>query len=358
MRLFALLIFTLAAAAGCSEPFLPEAGEDFFYVKRRKARFPVWVKGNLDSDVFLVIVHGGPGSTGTQYFHYGAFDPLQEDYAVVYWEERASGFSQGNGPGGQNNLNAEEAAKDLEAVIEVVKHKYAPKDLFVLGHSWGGVLTTAFMGNIPERQNLADGWILVDGGHNWSLGQELSVEWVKNQARQFLDGSKSSRFDDEHWEEVLDWYADHPLGDWDNISSMGWIQKHVQYVDDADGYFLPENRDEINRRTFGENGLALQTAFDFSGAWAWFTNGDPPLWDSQKSITTDQMHQITVPTLIAWGRHDGILPVELAQDAYDRISTPEQDKSIVIYEETAHSPMYEETEKFNADVKRFIEAYR
>lgn len=357
-KLFSYILLPLFLLGACSEPFLPEEEEDFFYVKRLNARFPVWVKGDLDSDVFLIIVHGGPGSTGTQYFHYGAFDPLQEDYAVVYWEERASGFSQGKGQGGQEHLNAEETSKDLQSVIEVINHKYSPNSVFIMGHSWGGVLTTAFLGNVPERQDLVNGWILVDGGHNWSLGQELSVAWVKDKAQSFIDGNEPSRFDNEHWREVLEWYEDNPLGDWDNSSSMSWIRKHVVYVDEADGYFLPENRDEVNEKTFGENGLGLQNTLGFYGAWAWFTNGNPPIWDSQKEITTDKMHNITVPTLITWGRHDGILPVELAQDAYDRISTHESDKSIIIYEQTAHSPMYEETIKFNQDVASFIEEYK
>ncbi len=357
-QLIYFLISGLLLFASCSKPFLPEKGEDFFYVKRLNARFPVWVKGNLKSDVFLIIVHGGPGSTGTQYFHFGAFDDLQREYAVVYWEQRASGFSQGNGQGGQEHLNAEEASQDLEAVINVINHKYNPKSTFILGHSWGGVLTTCFLGNKPARQNMVNGWILVNGGHNWSMGQQLSVNWVKQRAEDFISGTATSRFNKKHWEKARDWYNKNPLGNWDNIRSMAWIQKHVAYVDDADGYFLPENRDEIERRTFGENGLGLQNAFGFSGIWAWFTKGNPPLWDSQKEITTDKMHQINLPTLILWGRHDGILPVTLAQDAYDRISTPSTDKGIIIYEHTAHSPMFEETAKFNQDVKAFIETYK
>jgi len=359
MKKVALFFYTaLMLLAACSEPFLPESDEDFFYVKRLEARFPVWVKGNLQSDVMLVIVHGGPGSTGTQYFHYGAFDPLQEDYTVVFWEERASGFSQGEGSGGQEHLNAEVTAQDLEAVLDVLEQKYEPESIFVLGHSWGGVLTTAFLGNKPERQSRIDGWILVDGGHNWSLGQELSVEWVKEKANNFIEGTENSRFDRKHWEEALEWYADNPLGNWEDINSMSWIQQHVVYVDDADGYFLPENRDKVTKKTFGERGLGLQNTLGFYGAWAWFREDGPPLWESQKAITTDKMHLITVPTLITWGRHDGILPVALAQDAYDRIATPPAEKSIIIYEQTAHSPMFEETQQFNADMKSFIEKFK
>ena len=152
--------------ASCSSPFSPGEGDDFFYVRRDSARFPVWVRGDTDNDTFVVIAHGGPGSTGTQYFHYGAFAGLEAEYGVVYWEERASGYSQGNGKGGQDYLNAEETAKDLEAVIDVIKAKYSPSSTFLLGHSWGGVLGTAFLGNGAERQEKVTGWIEVSGGHN------------------------------------------------------------------------------------------------------------------------------------------------------------------------------------------------
>jgi pimeloyl-ACP methyl ester carboxylesterase len=70
------------------------------------------------------------------------------------------------------------------------------------------------------------------------------------------------------------------------------------------------------------------------------------------------MHHITIPSLITWGRHDGILPVPLAQDAYNRIATNRNGKSIVIYEHTAHSPMFEEKTKFNQDVASFMETYK
>jgi len=342
----------------CGKDFMEKPHEDFFYVKRLDARFPVWVKGNLSSENFLLIVHGGPGSTGTQYFRYGAFDYLEEDYAVVYWEQRASGFSQGTGAGGQQNLNAEEGSLDCDAVIEVIRHKYNPKNIFLLGHSWGGVLTTAYLANNAQRHNKIKGWILVNGGHNWELGQQLSVQWVRARAEQRSQDNTLKEKDRKFWSDVVKWYDENPLGNWDNINSMGWMRKHVDYVDKADGYFLPENRKRILDKIAGNTEMRLHEAFSFYGVWAWFTKGNPPIWESQRSITTEKMGNITLPSLILWGRHDGILPVELAQDAYDRISTPEADKSIIIFEQTAHSPMFEETYDFNKVVKNFIDTYK
>ena len=39
--------------------------EHYFWVDRKDASMPVWVRGNIDSGVFIVFNHGGPGSSGT-----------------------------------------------------------------------------------------------------------------------------------------------------------------------------------------------------------------------------------------------------------------------------------------------------
>ena len=71
-----------------------------------------------------------------------------------------------------------------------------------------------------------------------------------------------------------------------------------------------------------------------------------------------EMYKIVVPTLILWGRHDGALPVELAQEAYDNIGTNTDDKYIYIFENSAHRPTVEEPDLFVDRVKTFINKYK
>lgn len=352
-----VLTLGLVAALGCGQAFDPGDEGDLFFVRRDGARFPVWVRGNLESDTVLVIVHGGPGSTGTQYFHMNAFSGVEDLHAVVYWEQRASGFSFGRGPGGQNNLNARVGAFDLDAVIDVVLHRYDFEHVFVLGHSWGGVQATAYLALEPERQRRLAGWILVNGGHNWRLGQTLSVQWFQERAREIIEDPATSSKRRRQMREALEWYDRNPLGSWGEGSSMPWIRRHVQYIDDADGYFLPENRHLMDRLA-DVPGLSLQSLFAFSGHWAWFQDGNPPLWESQYEYTAAIMDRITLPTLVLWGRHDGILPVALAEDAMDRVGTPSALKRVRIFERTAHSPMFEERDAFNEEVIAFMNDMR
>jgi len=67
---------------------------------------------------------------------------------------------------------------------------------------------------------------------------------------------------------------------------------------------------------------------------------------------TNRMSEIDIPTLILWGRHDGILPVELAHQARESMAL--SDENFYIFEQSGHSPHYEETELFNQKVISFI----
>jgi pimeloyl-ACP methyl ester carboxylesterase len=73
---------------------------------------------------------------------------------------------------------------------------------------------------------------------------------------------------------------------------------------------------------------------------------------------TPQMHKITVPSMILWGRHDGSLPVELAANAYDNLGTAENDKHIYIFEYSSHCPFLEEVDIFIVKVKEFVDKYK
>ena len=60
--------------------------------------------------------------------------------------------------------------------------------------------------------------------------------------------------------------------------------------------------------------------------------------------------EIDVPTLVCWGRHDGLLAVSGAGHLGDRIPGAE----VAIFEESGHCPFIEEREAFNERVLRFV----
>jgi pimeloyl-ACP methyl ester carboxylesterase len=70
----------------------------------------------------------------------------------------------------------------------------------------------------------------------------------------------------------------------------------------------------------------------------------------QRAVFLARLGDIRVPTLIIWGRHDGLLPVEHAYQCAGRISNA----IVEIFEHSAHEPMLEEPDAFNAAIGRFL----
>lgn len=322
----------------CKKDSLNKEG-DYFFLRNDGADMPVWVRGNMSSNVFIIHLHGGPGGSSINEAEQQVFRNLETEYALVYWDQRGSGCSQGKAK--PESMNMDQFVEDLEKLIAVINSKYQNSKIFLLGHSWGGALGTAFLikGN---NQNLIRGWIELDGAHNFKLGLEKSVSLVKNHAQNQI----SAGIDVSFWQEALAWYLDNPI-----MMNTVQMNKHCNtYLNNANGYIYNPN----NPNLANFNGGSLNSPGGYSNGNFAQLNLEEEL---QKSYS-DQMYKITIPTLILWGLHDGILPVELAQDAYDNLGTNSLDKSVFIFQNSAHSPNREEPDLFNQKVKIFIDTYK
>ena len=71
---------------------------------------------------------------------------------------------------------------------------------------------------------------------------------------------------------------------------------------------------------------------------------------------TDRLSEITIPSLVLWGKHDMVVPPLFAQEAFDNLGSAE--KELVIFENSGHSPMGNEPELFAEKVIQFINKYK
>lgn len=60
--------------------------------------------------------------------------------------------------------------------------------------------------------------------------------------------------------------------------------------------------------------------------------------------------RITIPTLVAWGRYDELLPLAHGVTGAERIPSAR----LILFDQSGHTPMMEEPEKFNAAVREFL----
>lgn len=316
---------------------------DFFYLVNKKAQMPVSVRGNTSSGVLIVFLHGGPGGTALQKIGLRAFNELEKDYGVVFWDQRASGSSQGNSA--LSDLNLDQFTEDLDQLIDLLQHKYHHPAIFLMGHSWGGCLGTNYLID-AKRQSKIRGWIDVDGAHDNPDGDDLSMKFVIDYAHQQIAAGIEVDF----WQYVISWYAANPNFTTDQL-------EHYSFVDKAHGYIYDPSLAESEKfpnysfsYLFESPANVTASLINYNSVIKNFIISDIDL--------TPLMSDIHLPSLIIWGARDGIIPFPMAQQAYDALGTAPDQKRIVTLAHSAHNGFYEEPTVFIEAVRGFVEEFR
>lgn len=342
VNLLILLVVFILFALGCGNLENSYSEGEYFFVRHKGADMPVWVRGNELSDVILLYVHGGPGGSSVTYpLFFQTYQAFEEDFLTVYYDQRSSGLS--SGIAGDDQFSIDQYIEDLDVVIDTIESRYANRNpkIFLVGHSWGGCLGTAYLLDM-QRQEKIQGWIEMNGGHDVKTGMELSRQYVIDYVNlQFAEDEISQK----EQQEVLNWYRENP------VINIGNVAAHAGYVRTYYGYTPKGEESDI---PMGEMIFTSQLSLQYlinSGN----TSSKFDIWSVN---LTESMDRITLPSLIVWGRHDGILPVPLAQQAYDALGTPLSDKYIEILPNSGHDPVAKDYDQFHNAVKTFINKYR
>lgn len=329
--------------ASCNVPAdISEDARETITIRNLGADIPAYVYGNTASKTFIIIVHGGPGGNGLEYRGYYSKE-LEKNYAVVYTDQRGQGSSHGHY--GKADVTIDNMVSDLEVLFRSLKARYGEDvSLFMMGHSWGGTLGTAYMIK-DDLQYLLNGWIEVDGAHDIPMLNRAAIAMYIEYANREIAASRNV----DRWQEILDFASavDTTVEIPDSIG--GRIN---QYGHEAEGLLDEVVSSDLSSvdasATFGQNILTST----ISGS---FTSGQ---LNDEVEVTslTSQMDKIEIPSLFLWGRHDFVVPPRLAATGYQAISSTE--KKLVYFEKSGHSPMDNEPEKFIKEVESFVEAYK
>lgn len=99
----------------------------------------------------VVVLHGEPGGYHRSLL---ALEGLTETHRVLFYDQRGSGLSERMSP---DRLGMRDHLADLDALIAA--HGGGPVAL--IGHSWGAMLATAYLGHQPEAVSHA---VLIEPG--------------------------------------------------------------------------------------------------------------------------------------------------------------------------------------------------
>lgn len=342
-RLIIATLFILSVFSCADDDVNLSDLDETIFVRHKNADMPAYIHGNGSEKVFLIILHGGPGGDGLQYRLNTVKSELERNYAVVYFDQRGSGNSQGNYAAGDVDIDL--MAEDVLALAKVIKAKYGEDSrLFLMGHSWGGLLGTATL--LKDQQDFL-GWIYMDGVHDAKGAYDLYKVVLKKTADEQIALGNSV----DYWQGVNDLVqevaADFNLTDYYRLNSTAII---------AESTLVEDRVINVIQADFGEEFLLNNTS-----KLAWNTMKISEIMDVQNDIWgklsyTNRLHEITIPSLVLWGKHDLATPLENGQEAFDLLGSV--DKGIFVLEKSGHSPFVTEPELFADQVISFINSHK
>ncbi len=313
---------------------------DHFFVRNAGAEMPVYIKGNIESKVFILFVHGGPGGNASLSSFLPVSKELEKDYAFAYWDQRASGLSQGNP--NRSTFTVEQFVEDLDLVIDAINLRHNYPKIVIYGISWGGALGSAYL-STGNYQNKVAGFIDMDSGHNLLDGLPKSVVFVKDYAQEQIDNGVNA----DYWTEARDWCATTP-----DMTIVDNYFKYDDYLVNTNAYRY--NPDQVVQGPdVGASGVMnsyLSLAIFFNGRYL------AERFNILELNLSPQMANIKIPVMVIWGRHDGVNTIEMGFDAFNSIGGPEfTNKEMVILENSAHEGYIEEQELFISSFRRFVD---
>lgn len=312
---------------------------DLFWVSNNGADMPVWIKGNTNSNVIILIIHGGPGE-GAYDFSGTETGELQKKYAIAYWDQRNAGASSGTNNLSQLSLPV--MVSDMEVVLKTLHYRYNHASIFIFAHSFGGLLASACLTK-DSNQLQVKGFIDMDGAHNYPLCNSLSRQMlIDTGSNQITKGINVQQ-----WNEIVNYStANDPSTSYDVSSKL------EQYAHSAEGLMGVQNKNSTLLFTPEDPMSNLSNYFI-----QYFTSSG---LDFQKSLEmanySNNLSELKTPTLLLWGKYDFTVPVGVANDAMAHLSSAY--KRLVLFSHSGHRPIQTEPENVQKEIADFVEQFR
>ncbi len=322
----------LVLSPGKPAPFVDQNGKTIpgslsekIFVNINGVEQGMFIKSKDVSHPVLLYLHGGmPDYFLTRPYPTG----LEEDFTVVWWEQRGSGLSYHDDlyPG---KITPEQLIADTISLTKTLRTRFGKEKIYLMGHSGGTFIGLQVAAQAPE---LYFAYIGQEQMVNQLQSEYLAYQYMLEQFKangntrmvQKLDAAPVTMEGGTPpgYLAVRD-AAMHPLG----IGTMHQMHSHIT------GVFL---------RSWMSRDYTLAEKVNTWRAKA--RSGASILW--QPIITTDLSRKVTelaIPVYFFHGIYDYTISYPLAKSYFEKIKAPV--KGFYTFEQSAHSPMFEEPEK-------------
>ncbi|MFC1483937.1 alpha/beta fold hydrolase [Candidatus Neomarinimicrobiota bacterium] len=321
--------------ASTTPPIIDEAGVP---VESGIARFEKVILGGVEQSILirthdpanpvLLFLHGGPGSPETPIVaHFNK--ELEKHFVVVNWDQRGAGKSFSKKIPAES-FTIDQFIEDAHQLVTWLKQRFDQEKIFMVGHSWGSALGMYVVEKYPEDFHAYVGTgQLVEISRN----ELLSYEFVLERARQAEHGKAIKQLE--------------KIGYPENGEYKGGLRSVVmqrKWLTRFGGFWFGETSMQPMMQVYGRS--PEYTFFDMIKLMKGARRTLTLLSDEIMGINLiEQVPAVEVPVYFAIGRHDYVAAFVLAKEYFDQLQAPYRE--FIWFENSAHSPPFEEPEKFN-----------
>jgi pimeloyl-ACP methyl ester carboxylesterase len=340
VSLLVLVGILLFVSPGTPKPFLDDSGKPLagsisekIKVKINGLEQGMFIKGKNTHNPVLLYLHGGmPDYFLTEHYPTG----LEEDFVVVWWEQRGSGLSY-SADLPPESVNPEQLVSDTLEMTNYLRHRFGQAKIYLMGHSGGTFIGIQAAARAPE---LYRAYIGVAQMSNQLESEKLAYKYMLQRYKNDGNITMARRLEEAPVGDTV------PLPDlYLKVRDVAMHELGVGTTHDMKsiitGLLLAS---VLNREyTLGEK-VGMWRGKIFSGS---------RLLNAQlsKDLTT-KVTRLEIPVYFFHGVYDYTVSYPLAKSYYERLAAPV--KGFYTFKHSAHSPLFEEPGKMREIVRADI----
>lgn len=285
---------------------------------------------NIENPV-LLFVHGGP--CFSEYFLVEKYPTGLEDYfTVCYWEQRGCGISYTQEIS-LESINLKQLSIDLVDVTNYLRRRFKKEKIYILAHSGG---TSFALKTVSENPELYNAYIGVAQITSQAESEKISYQYMTGEYASRGDSAKLKEFkkypilDEDNY---LPSYFGSLLRD-ESMHELGvGTMRRMKSV--ISGVFLP---------VWGCRAYTIKEKFNIWKSKLKFINKSTLKEQILALDLPSEISRIDIPVYFFSGRYDMTVNKDLSSSFLRTLQAPV--KGFYTFEKSAHSPMFEEPERF------------
>lgn len=287
----------------------------------------MFIKGkNLDNPIILYLHGGMPVYFLTEKYP----TSLEDNFTMVWWEQRNCGISYSSGSS-RNRAAIEQLVDDTIVLTKYLLKQFNKNKIYLMGHSGGTFLGVYVIDKMPE---LYEAYIGMAQMSDQLQSEKIACEYILNHYKKVKN------------QKMVDYFMSI------NLNEQSQLPEEYLKIRDAAMHELGIGTMRNMRNIVTD--LFLQSLYfseytlsDKYNLWAGKSKfGISQNWD--KIINTNLIetkNDFKIPVYFLQGLYDYTCSYALAKKYFNKINAPT--KGFYTFEQSAHTPLFEEPEKMN-----------